>query len=149
MSFTAIRTTAPAAAVDVADSEKLLSAQLGDWHRRVRSFGQSIAPHRCQDEREAASVVRSAEALSTDLLVVDCGAARQDGELSQALKDCGVPYVEVHRDDGRHLEQPLPCGQRRIPLVQGYGQRGLDLALWVAYDALGGPASNDDYHVCT
>jgi 3-dehydroquinate dehydratase len=129
--------------------EPPVSPALTEWHRRIGDLGQTIALRQCHNEREAAGVVREAKRLRTELLVVDCGDAMPGGELSKALQDCGVPYVELHRDDFRQLDRPLPRGRCRIGLVQGYGQRGLDLAFWVAYEALGGEAANDDYHVST
>ncbi len=126
-----------------------LPVQLADWHRRAGRAGRTIAIRQCRDEEEAVRAVRDAEAQQAELIVVDPGDAAPDGRLSSALAAATVPYVELHRDDFRHLVPPLRPGPRRIGLVQGYGSRGLDLAFWIAFDALCLDAANDDYHVGT
>lgn len=124
---------------------------IAEWRRRAERAGQSFALRQCRDAREAARAVldmqsRRENPPGRNLLIIDADA---DAELQAAVDQLDEPYVELHRDEPTAPHPAMRKGRRRLGLVQGYGDRGLDLALWIAFESLGCEAVNDDYHVGT
>lgn len=113
--------------------------------------GKVIALRNCLSEAELIDSLQHARELNAEFILLDPGAcARSYEELSLALKELDVPYIEVHDDHVGALESSLSpaCGPR-LNLIQGYGSQSYTLALSIALEHLGCAECECDVHVGT
>lgn len=112
--------------------------------------GRTLAIRSCCSDKEVIDTLAIIQRFTPEVLLIDPGTSLGDPEVCDALRRCGVPYIEIHDDTSIAMEPELQgAAGQRIGIVHGYMAQGYTRAMSMALEHLGCGECEFEYHVGT
>lgn len=117
---------------------------------RAVCAGKALAIHACASEQELLHVLADLQRDPPEILLVDAGSGIDTPQVSQALRNVRVPFIEIHDDSSARLEAELrDPPPSRVGVVHGYMAQGYTIAMSMALEHIGCAESESLVHVGT
>lgn len=112
--------------------------------------GKALAIRSCGSALELVDALSELQHEPLEILLVDAGTAIGAGQVSDALRQLRVPFIEIHNDSSAQWEAELQDPPaNRIAVVHGFKAQSYTLAMSMALEHLGCADCESTFHVGT